>query len=214
MAATGLVPLFQKLGLDTDVASLQRAATWLKLQGANNVADLNQLPPGTYSCKDLADDLVLPMLKAQRLLSALEGTKSSAIHPDDCGALCTTGAQQLHSPPPPPPPPQSQPAPPVRPPPRLSTQSVPCEYSEYPPAARAHQKSTRAQRCIGCARAACDEPAQSTRTCGPVPCMSESPARPGLGCIGDCAADPTVLARTRRRCVGSVTMRRASAVLT
>ncbi len=80
MAPTGLEPLFQKLGLDTDMASLERAATWLKHQGANKVADLNQLPPGSYTCKDLADGLSMPMLKAQRLLSALEGTKSSAIH--------------------------------------------------------------------------------------------------------------------------------------
>jgi hypothetical protein len=66
--------------------------TWLKHQGADTVADLNQLPPGTYSCKDLAESLRLPMLKAQRLLSALEGTKSSAIHPEatlHCAALCT-----------------------------------------------------------------------------------------------------------------------------
>ncbi len=54
--------------------------TWLKHQGADKVADLNQLPPGTYSCKDLAESLGLPMLKAQRLLTALEGTTSSAIH--------------------------------------------------------------------------------------------------------------------------------------
>jgi hypothetical protein len=54
--------------------------TWLKRQGANKVADLNQLRPGTYTCKDLADGLGLPMLKAQRLLSAIEGTNSSAIH--------------------------------------------------------------------------------------------------------------------------------------
>ena len=74
--------------------------TWLKHQGADNVADLNQLPPGTYSCKDLADDLGLPLLKAQRLLSALEGTKSSAIH-HEClrSPFGTTGAQPLHSPP-------------------------------------------------------------------------------------------------------------------
>jgi hypothetical protein len=54
--------------------------TWLKQQGADTVADLRELPPGTYLCKDLADDLGLPLLKAQRLLSALEGTTSSAIH--------------------------------------------------------------------------------------------------------------------------------------
>jgi hypothetical protein len=65
---------------------------WLKHQGADKVADLNQLPPGTYSCKDLAESLGLPMLKAQRLLSAFEGTKSSAIRPEatlHCAALCT-----------------------------------------------------------------------------------------------------------------------------
>ena len=80
LQATGLEPLFQKLGLDTDAQSLRRAMTWLKHQGADTVADLRELPPGTYLCKDLADDLGLPLLKAQRLLSALEGTKSSAIH--------------------------------------------------------------------------------------------------------------------------------------
>ena len=53
--------------------------TRLKHQGADTVADLRELPPGTYSCKDLADGLGIPMLKAQRLLTALEGTKSSAI---------------------------------------------------------------------------------------------------------------------------------------
>jgi hypothetical protein len=90
--------------------------TWLKHQGADTVADLNQLPPGTYTCKDLADGLGMPMLKAQRLLSALEGTKSSAIHPDVCAARCTTGAQQPHSP---------QPAAPVRSPPKV-------QYSERP----------------------------------------------------------------------------------
>ena len=72
-AASGLEPLFQTLGLDTDAQSLERAVTWLKKQGANNVADLNQLPPGTYSCRELAESLGLPLLKAQRLLSALEG---------------------------------------------------------------------------------------------------------------------------------------------
>ena len=80
LEATGLEPLFQAIGLDTDAPSLQRAMHWLKQQGADNVAGLNQLPPGTYSCKDLADGLGLPMLKAQRLLSALEGTTSSGIH--------------------------------------------------------------------------------------------------------------------------------------
>ena len=80
LQATGLEPLFQKLGLDTDAQSLRRAMTWLKHQGADTVADLRELPPGTYLCKDLADDLGLPLLKAQRLLSALEGTTSSAIH--------------------------------------------------------------------------------------------------------------------------------------
>jgi hypothetical protein len=76
LAATGLKPLFQTLGLDTDKKSLRRAMHWLKHQGANTVADLNQLPPGTYSCKDLAESLGLPLLKAQRLLSALEGTQA------------------------------------------------------------------------------------------------------------------------------------------
>ncbi len=76
MAATGLEPLFQTLGLDTDGQSLQRAMHWLKHQGANNVADLRELPPGTYSCRELAESLGLPLLKAQRLLSALEGTQA------------------------------------------------------------------------------------------------------------------------------------------
>ena len=92
LQASGLEPLFQTLGLDTDAPSLQRAMTWLKHQGADKVADLNQLPPGTYRCSKLADNLGLPMLKAQRLLSAFEGTKSSAIRPEatlHCAALCT-----------------------------------------------------------------------------------------------------------------------------
>ena len=78
--ASGLLLLFQKLNLDTDAQSLERAAHWLKLQGARTVADLRELPPGTYTCKDLADSLGLPLIMAQRLLTAIEGTKSSAIH--------------------------------------------------------------------------------------------------------------------------------------
>jgi len=76
LEATGLEPLFQAIGLDTDAPSLQRAMHWLKQQGADKVADLNQLPPGTYSCRELAESLGLPLLKAQRLLSALEGTQA------------------------------------------------------------------------------------------------------------------------------------------
>ncbi len=64
--------------------SLERAAHWLTLQGADTVADLRELPPGTYTCKELADSLGLPMLKAQRLLTALEGTRPS----DQEASLC------------------------------------------------------------------------------------------------------------------------------
>jgi hypothetical protein len=78
--ASGLLLLFQKLNHDTDAQSLERAAHWLKLQGARTVADLRELPPGTYTCKELADSLGLPLIMAQRLLTAIEGTKSSAIH--------------------------------------------------------------------------------------------------------------------------------------
>ena len=53
--------------------SLERAAHWLTLQGADTVADLRELPPGTYTCTKLADSLALPLIKAQRLLTALEG---------------------------------------------------------------------------------------------------------------------------------------------
>ena len=80
LEATGLEPLFQALGLDTDAQSVGRAVTWLKQQGADTVTDLNQLPPGTYTCKELAESLGLPLLQAQRLLSALEGATSSGIH--------------------------------------------------------------------------------------------------------------------------------------
>ncbi len=62
--ATGLEPLFQTLGLDTDAQSVGCAVTWLKHQGADTVANLNQLPPGSYTCTDLADRLSMPMLKA------------------------------------------------------------------------------------------------------------------------------------------------------
>jgi hypothetical protein len=79
-AALGLLPLFQTLKISTDAPSLERAADWLVLQGAGTVADLRALPPGTYTCKELADGLGLPMLTAQRLLTALEGAKSSC-HP-------------------------------------------------------------------------------------------------------------------------------------
>jgi hypothetical protein len=80
-AATGLLPLFQTLDLGTDAPSLERAVNWLALQGAQTVADLRELPPGTYTCKDLAEDLGLPLVQAQRLLTALEGTKSSCNPP-------------------------------------------------------------------------------------------------------------------------------------
>ena len=53
---------------------------WLTLQGADTVADLRELPPGTYTCKELAESLGLPVVQAQRLLTALEGAKSSC-HP-------------------------------------------------------------------------------------------------------------------------------------
>jgi hypothetical protein len=74
-AVSGLVSLFQTLNLDTDPQSLIRAMKWLKHQGADTVADLKQLRPGTYTCKDLADGLSLPMIKAHRLLLALEGPR-------------------------------------------------------------------------------------------------------------------------------------------
>jgi hypothetical protein len=95
IAATGLEPLFQAIGLDTDAQSLQRAMTWLKQQGANKVADLNQLRPGTYTCKDLADGLGLPMLEAHRLLLAIEG--ASQHH----AAKAPAPIQPIQPPPPP-----------------------------------------------------------------------------------------------------------------
>jgi hypothetical protein len=75
LPASGLEPLFQKLGLGTDAQTLQLAIRWLKRQGANTLADLNHLPPGTYTCKELADSLGLPVVQAQWLLTELEGTK-------------------------------------------------------------------------------------------------------------------------------------------
>ena len=74
--ASGLLPLFKALNLSTDVQSLERAMHWLTLQGADTVADLRELPPGTYTCTKLAESLGLPLVKAQRLLTALEGAKS------------------------------------------------------------------------------------------------------------------------------------------
>ena len=53
--------------------------TWLAVQGAETVADLRELPPGTYTCKELAESLGVPVVKAQRLLTALEGA-NPAIH--------------------------------------------------------------------------------------------------------------------------------------
>jgi hypothetical protein len=47
--------------------SLERAVKWLADQGAHTVADLRELPPGTYTCKELAESLGLPLVKAQRL---------------------------------------------------------------------------------------------------------------------------------------------------
>jgi hypothetical protein len=84
--ASGLLPLFETLKISTDVQSLERAAHWLTLQGADTVADLRELPPGTYTCKELAESLGLPMLKAQRLLMALEGTR--ALPSDHEASLC------------------------------------------------------------------------------------------------------------------------------
>jgi hypothetical protein len=74
--ASGLLPLFQSLKIRTDAQSLERAVGWLALQGADTVADLRALPPGTYTCKELAESLGLPVVQAQRLLTALEGAKS------------------------------------------------------------------------------------------------------------------------------------------
>jgi hypothetical protein len=74
--ASGLLPLFKALNLSTDVQSLERAMHWLMLQGADTVADLRELPPGTYTCTKLADGLGVPLIKAQRLLTALEGTRA------------------------------------------------------------------------------------------------------------------------------------------
>jgi hypothetical protein len=78
--ASGLLPLFQTLDLGTDAQSLERAGDWLADQGAKTVADLRELPPGTYTCSKLADGLGLPMLTAQRLLTALEGAKDRCIY--------------------------------------------------------------------------------------------------------------------------------------
>jgi hypothetical protein len=74
--ASGLLPLFQTLKISTDAPSLERAVDWLTLQGADTVADLRALPPGTYTCKELADSLGLPVVQAQWLLTTLEGAKS------------------------------------------------------------------------------------------------------------------------------------------
>jgi hypothetical protein len=82
--------------------------SWLADQGADTVADLRELPPGTYTCKELAESLGLPVVKAQRLLTALEGARSAAsrrIAPLESQPFCMTGASQMHSPPP-----QPQPA--------------------------------------------------------------------------------------------------------
>jgi hypothetical protein len=88
--ASGLLPLFQTLNLDTDAPSLERAAKWLADQGARAVGDLRELPPpGTYACSKLADGLGLPMLKAQRLLTALEGAKDRCVY-ICAGVYCST----------------------------------------------------------------------------------------------------------------------------
>ncbi len=65
--------LFEELGLDTGAQAMQRALAWLTHQGAEHVDELRELPAGTYTCKELADALGLPLIKAQRLLGALEG---------------------------------------------------------------------------------------------------------------------------------------------
>ena len=93
-AASGLLPLFQTLKISTDAPSLERAVDWLALQGAGTVADLRALPPGTYTCKELADGLGLPVVQAQRLLTALEGAKSSC-HPSPCAPDRTDLATQV-----------------------------------------------------------------------------------------------------------------------
>ena len=93
-AASGLLPLFESLNLGTDAPSLERAMTWLAVQGAETVADLRELPPGTYTCKELAESLGVPVVKAQRLLTALEGAKSSC-HPSPCAPDRTDLATQV-----------------------------------------------------------------------------------------------------------------------
>ena len=61
---------------------------WLTLQGADMVADLRELPPGTYTCKELAESLGLPLLKAQRLLTALEGARAFSAKRSGGVTLC------------------------------------------------------------------------------------------------------------------------------
>ncbi len=108
--------MFEALKISTEVESLERAAHWLTLQGADTVADLRELPPGTYTCKELAESLGLPLLKAQRLLTALEGARAlpsdqeasrflSARAPYALGAHLPTLPQQPAAPVTPPSPP-------------------------------------------------------------------------------------------------------------
>ena len=61
---------------------------WLTLQSAKTVADLRELPPGTYTCKELAESLGLPLIKAQRLLTALEGTRALSAKRSGGVTLC------------------------------------------------------------------------------------------------------------------------------
>ena len=61
---------------------------WLADQGADTVVDLRELPPGTYTCRELAESLGLPLVKAQRLLTALEGARAFSAKRSGGVTLC------------------------------------------------------------------------------------------------------------------------------
>jgi hypothetical protein len=77
----------------------------LTLQGADTVADLRELPPGTYTFTKLADSLGLPLIKAHRLLTALKGTRALSAKRSEASLCprfpsartppCSLGAHQL-----------------------------------------------------------------------------------------------------------------------
>ena len=86
--------------------SLVLAVEWLKLQGADTIAELCEHVSG--ACNELVDRLGLPPIKAKRLREALEGTARTVSRARASGAsrwwfsrkrrgMCNTGEAAKHA---------------------------------------------------------------------------------------------------------------------